>query len=843
MPRKLLHLDADAIRARLLAIRKDQAWLADKAGYHKSLVSKIINAGQPTDPQKAADLAQRLGIPLENLLAQPPEVCFETLPASQSSAWVGRKNEMQQLDRAWVSPSVNILCLVGWGGSGKTCLVRQWLARLANSNYRGARRVLAWPFNEGLTSFPRFLAAALEFFGDAGQPGDTEAALVRRLVSFVQRQRTLLILDGLEVFQETAGRTAEAAITNPSVRLLVASLAADNPANGLCLLTTRHAVADLAEFVEAGNTTRLDLDRLTDPEGAALLAKLRVRGTPAQREEIAHAFSGHCLSLTLLGSYLASARNGDPAGWRDINLLKADHQLTGQAGRVMDSYARWLRKGRHGRQLAALSLLGLFDGPADGAAVQALRAAAIEGLSAAISTALLTQDEWELTLSALRRFSLLAPRDAQDPGGLDAHPLVREFWRERLLRKRSAAWKAGHAVLFEHYRHAAPGFPDTAEAMLPLYRAVEHGCAAGMHREAFTEVVWARMCRGWNFFKPHSLGIGAADLGAVGCFFGNPPHAGSTAPNLADPAELAHLSGWAAVVMQGYGRIPEAIAFWKKAYDLFGETNDWLGQNTSSGYLAMLHLNLGRVGAALDYSKDCYDQARQNRRQHDVVALAAFTRAHVLHEAGQSQEAEQLGRRHVGQMLADTRYPALVLPLATHYCEILLDLDAADVRNQLTDVLEQLPAFPIREVIRDYTEGRLHLLRHGLGKSKDCFRKAEQRLSAAIEGFGRHNIQEFLAKGFLARARLYRQARAWDKAQSDLAEALQIAVSCSLRLREADARLERLLIAAARPGPVKARQAALEECAALERSIDELGYLRRRREIEALRQSLMSSRR
>src|SRR2546430_1759519 len=96
----------------------------------------------------------------------------------------------------------------------------------------------------------------------------------------------------------------------------------------------------------AGSTVRLDLERLTDPEGAALLADAGVSGTAAEREEIARAFEGHCLSLTLLGSYLASAREGDPGGWRDVNLLKADDQYAGPAGRIMDSYVRWLRQGR-----------------------------------------------------------------------------------------------------------------------------------------------------------------------------------------------------------------------------------------------------------------------------------------------------------------------------------------------------------------------------------------------------------------------------------------------------------------------------------------------------------------
>ncbi len=52
MSRKLVRLDGDAIRRRLRALGQDQAWLTERSGECKSLVSKVLNAGQATSAEK-----------------------------------------------------------------------------------------------------------------------------------------------------------------------------------------------------------------------------------------------------------------------------------------------------------------------------------------------------------------------------------------------------------------------------------------------------------------------------------------------------------------------------------------------------------------------------------------------------------------------------------------------------------------------------------------------------------------------------------------------------------------------------------------------------------------------
>src|SRR5262249_26381519 len=152
-----------------------------------------------------------------------------------------------------------------------------------------------------------------------------------------------------------------------------------------------------------------------------------------------------------------------------------------------------------------LRLLGLFDRPATKAALAALRARPeIPGLTEPLLD--LPEEEWQWSVSLLRDYGLLLPADPQQPGALDAHPLVRVYFQEELGRERHQGWQEGNLRLYEHLKGAAPELPETLEAMEPLYTAVVHGCRAGRQQEALDEVYWRRIQRGSEFYSRNKLG-------------------------------------------------------------------------------------------------------------------------------------------------------------------------------------------------------------------------------------------------------------------------------------------------------------------------------------------------
>src|SRR6516162_7413018 len=131
----------------------------------------------------------------------------------------------------------------------------------------------------------------------------------------------------------------------------------------------------------------------------------------------------------------------------------------------MESYQIWFGEGP---ELAILRMLGLFDRPADEKALGALlRPPVIRGLTESLTN--LSQSEWRAILARLRRARLLAAEDPQNPGSLDAHPLVREYFGEQLRGERAETWKQCNKRLYDHYRTLAPDLPDNFREMEPLF--------------------------------------------------------------------------------------------------------------------------------------------------------------------------------------------------------------------------------------------------------------------------------------------------------------------------------------------------------------------------------------
>src|SRR5687767_6383368 len=85
----------------------------------------------------------------------------------------GREEDLAVLDQAWSNPATHLLSIVAWGGVGKTSLVNEWVTRKAAAGWPGFERVFEWSFysqgtrEQGAASADTFVAAALEFFGDA----------------------------------------------------------------------------------------------------------------------------------------------------------------------------------------------------------------------------------------------------------------------------------------------------------------------------------------------------------------------------------------------------------------------------------------------------------------------------------------------------------------------------------------------------------------------------------------------------------------------------------------------------------------------------------------------------
>jgi hypothetical protein len=122
----------------------------------------------------------------------------------------------------------------------------------------------------------------------------------------VKEKRALLILDGVEPLQWGPG-AEQGTLKDPALQALVKELGAQNM--GLCIITSRIALADLNGLI--GDKVRaMPLGHLSPTAGADLLRACGARGTDPDLQAAAVEYDGHCLALTLLGTYLRKRGTG-----------------------------------------------------------------------------------------------------------------------------------------------------------------------------------------------------------------------------------------------------------------------------------------------------------------------------------------------------------------------------------------------------------------------------------------------------------------------------------------------------------------------------------------------------
>jgi hypothetical protein len=266
----------------------------------------------------------------------------------------------------------NIVTIVAWAGVGKSTLLNHWLRRMAAEQYRSAKLVFGWSFyrqgtSGGSPSADEFLDAALSWFGDPDPQLGTAWEKGQRLAKLIAHRRTLLVLDGLEPLQNPPGQQ-EGRVRDPSLQALLRELA--------CLqygaLRDYHAACRFADLADHTGTSALrrDLERLSNDADAKLLRALGVKGHEAELQNASDEFGGHCLALTVLGSYLADAYNGDIRRRNEVSERLAHDARQGfHARKAMESYQNWFGEGS---ELSILRMLGLFDRPADEKALEAI---------------------------------------------------------------------------------------------------------------------------------------------------------------------------------------------------------------------------------------------------------------------------------------------------------------------------------------------------------------------------------------------------------------------------------------------------------------------------------------
>jgi hypothetical protein len=576
----------------------------------------------------------------------PMRVSVARLPVTGKEVF-GREGDLAFLNAAWSDQKVNVVTIVAWAGVGKSALVNQWLRRMAAKYYRSAQLVFGWSFYRqgsggGTSSANEFLDAALTWFGDPDPRIGTAWEKGERLAKLISHRRTVLVLDGLEPLQNPPG-PQEGRLRDPSLQALLRELAAFNL--GLCVITTRIPVADIADH-ERTSALRRDLELLSNDAGAQLLRALGVNGPEEELRNASDEFGGHSLALTLLGSYLTDAYNGDIRRRTEVSKHLAHDVRQGvHARRVMESYQTWLGEGP---ELSVLRMLGLFDRPANEKALGALlKSPAIPGLTESLTD--LSPAEWRTILARLRRARLLAAEDTHNPGQLETHPLVREYFGEQLRSQRTYAWAESNRRLYDYYRTLAPELPETFQEMEPLFLAAICGCNAGLFRQALHEVYIPRIQRGDSSFAANILGARGALLSVLAHFFehgrwGSPVQMGVEGQSLTAEDQLFILLQAAVNLTAMREAAPEAKICYERAESLCHSLNRPLLLYVALMGRLRYSMVADTVAAAIPLAKRLYSLAQE---QNDSMLMIGACTAVVstYYWSGDFETARQYNTR------------------------------------------------------------------------------------------------------------------------------------------------------------------------------------------------------
>src|SRR6185503_17621805 len=164
---------------------------------------------------------------------------------------IGRDAELAMLRDAWASKpprKVNAVVLHALGGAGKSALLRTFANELLAAGGGGAARIYGWSaYSQGSGEQKRadadgFISKALGDFGHEGNlPGDP-VERARALARLIQKERVLLLLDGLEPLQDPPSLN-KGRFKDKGLAELIRLLAGQNP--GMVVLTTRQEVPEL----------------------------------------------------------------------------------------------------------------------------------------------------------------------------------------------------------------------------------------------------------------------------------------------------------------------------------------------------------------------------------------------------------------------------------------------------------------------------------------------------------------------------------------------------------------------------------------------------------------------
>lgn len=712
-----------------------------------------------------------------------PDISIAGMPITGIDL-IGREDELNFLDSCWMNPSVNVVEVIAFGGTGKSSLINKWLSDFSQCLYKDADKIYAWSFywqgqsSETNSSGDYFIEHALAWFGDENPSKGTPWSKAGRLANLIRDSKTLLILDGLEPLQYPPGKK-HGQVENPAVSFLIRELASSNP--GLLLITSRSLVADVAAFND-GRVATLNLGNLSARAGVQLLKQSGIKGSKQQFADVVQNYSGHPLSLSLIAGYLATVHRGELSRLTFDHGVLHDTHHESQVSRIMSEYMEWL-DGRPGLQI--LQLVSLIDRTTDVEEIKdTARLRSEKGISDNIAS--ISDSEFMYAIQELVLAKLINCKEVHGKETVECHPLVKDYILKELQECRREEWRKGNELVFDHLLSQTRDDAKSMEELEPLFRAVVHGTRAGKFEESF-DLYFSKIKKGQ--FSMFAEGSHHADQACIRSFF---KQEWTVPTSELNKESQMYLITSAATNLIYLGEIEEAISPFEISIGWFVENEDWLQASVAAAPLLSMYIASGKLDLATGLMNEM-EQVIENSENKIAIAMAANFRAYILYLAGDFEKAGSLFQRADSVLMQPLPESPVIFPtISSYYCKYLLDI------GRVNEALERsLKTFAWRErkswqVAIDTTslyasdllvQGLIFLelgdvanAKIQLDKQVDLFRSADEWL--------------YLPTGLNSRAKLHLALQDLESATRDLQESLQISEKTGAKFGEWEACLD-----------------------------------------------------
>jgi tetratricopeptide (TPR) repeat protein len=712
------------------------------------------------------------GVPSEERIKEEaPGIIVDSLhnQIPPEPSFVGRVEMLKTITEWYKSPEVLIGALIGWGGVGKSALVRKWYDSLGKNKIQ-PDGIFWWGFYRN-AYLDQFLNALLRYVSH----GQIDPASIKstwektdRIKEYVSQGAYLIILDGLEQMQKSESGDEFGKMQHRECTDLLHYLA-DAPKTGLCLITTRYPLKDLDNWRE-DSYRNLPLVDLSVLDAIAMLRKRGVKGDDEDLKEAVDKYKGHALSLTSVAGYLKRYFDGDIKRAPNIKFIFSEEKRFIDVNKLLRKYSEKMKES----ELVFLNIFSLFRKEVTESEFAGVFQHKIEGTKFNDVLVKMSDLDFKDLVNGLVDWRLISYDETKN--SYTTHPLIKTFFETAFYDEDKTLC---HKRIYQYFGEHAPEQPETLEEMQPLFEQVYHGCSAGLYEEVLNFVYWWKIGRRKEHFIAQKLGAWETDLSLIRNFF--PKGHFSQLPLVTKKIDQSWLLNSAGLALLNTGRPKEAEEPFLTAVKMATDAKHWENASKSYQNLSDLQFKISEIEKGLESAKRALKMAEKAGSDEDIVSSKAYL-AHLLYLSGAMKEAEKWFREadeFEGKISSHRLYS---LP-GIFYADFLTSLKKVGNALKLTRL--NLNICQRNKAVNDIS--RCHRCLGAIERIKGNLNEAEAHLQEALELGRKVSMPELEIEALLEYGRLYLAKHKYKDALNVGNEVLRICQRTGFLLYEPDA--------------------------------------------------------